>query len=1011
MDATLSLVFFEAVLILLAIAISKAIRLISPLDDSCKDVVHSIPTVSSPSHIVYAPTATKYDVFLSFRGEDTRDTFSSSLYEALCNANIHTFMDRKLHKGHDIAPVLFKTIKESEISLIIFSKDYASSTWCMDELVYIMKCWNKYGRIVIPVFYNVDPSNICKQNGSFGDGFAKLKLRFKHYNKKVQKWKNALIQSTKLSGWDSKNIRPESKLIKKIVEDILSKLNSKSSFHVEGLVGIDHQIQKIEDLLSEARIVGIWGMGGIGKTTLARAVFHKLKEQFEAFSFVGNVRKQLARIGLEELQKTCLRELLKDEGVNVYNFKSTFVKKRLCSKKILLILDDVDNSIAIEDLTEVCAWFGEGSRIIITSRDMQVLKNTFASTTYHVPQLDSHQALNLFNLKAFKKNEPSKSYLELSKWVVEYCEGNPLALIVLGCFLHGRGKEEWESARKKLNQTLHKDIFNVLKLSFDGLDDTQKNIFLDLTFFLKEACRISQEDCTRHIYDSSAHIEISVLRERSLISMHKDGHIEMHALLMDMGIEISRQHLPEKPIRLWRHEHMYHFFHNDKGIEAIRCLSWDLSKIRRSTWCASNFRKMSNLIFFKVFKVHKFDERNPSELTICDNLDYLPEELRFFIWEEYPFPNVPLHFCSENLITLEMPHSNIRQLWNGNQHFPHLKKLNLQYSKHLTALPNLSHAPKIEYVDLRGCVNLDQVHSSIVLGNLTNLLAEFNGPRQINIGGSMKGIRSGLVLVYNCLDLLSLELNKVTMKVLVCGDVICGVGFKHVIMPLAEIVELAYLLPFVTRVGLLEGPIEYAHDFAQHYDYDYDHYFTLMTVGVRMKVRRRGDRGGERHEVGPLTREMINDHHHQTSMEATEEEEEEDEELMREFCCGGRLNRSIKNDTIFMRVPRSITRWSLLSDVTLRKSDMVKESILKLPSLLSSHASYKRRYSSPSLFASHASIKLFLRASLSLLIPPSAFTDPHAYHFTGKNELFHWFRCSVGNDGFLHLDYEFLMII
>ncbi|KAI9127347.1 hypothetical protein K1719_001906 [Acacia pycnantha] len=243
MDATLSLVLIEAVLILLAIAISKAIRLISPLDDSCKGVVDSIPTVSSPSHIVAAPPATKYDVFLSFRGEDTRDTFSSYLYEALCNANIHTFMDHKLHKGQHIAPVLLKTIEESEISLIIFSKDYASSTWCMDELIHIMKCRDKYGRIVIPVFYHVDPSNIRKQNGSFGDGFAKLKFRFKHKLEKVQEWKNALIQSTELSGWHSKNFRTESKLIKKIVKDILSKLNTKSSFHVEGLVGIDHQIQ------------------------------------------------------------------------------------------------------------------------------------------------------------------------------------------------------------------------------------------------------------------------------------------------------------------------------------------------------------------------------------------------------------------------------------------------------------------------------------------------------------------------------------------------------------------------------------------------------------------------------------------------------------------------------------------------------------------------------------------------------------------------------------------------
>ncbi|KAK4259252.1 hypothetical protein QN277_005600 [Acacia crassicarpa] len=950
MDATLSLVLFEAVLILLAIAISKAIRLISPLDDSCKDVVHSIPTVSSPPHVVSAPTATKYDVFLSFRGEDTRDTFASSLYEALCNANIHTFMDHKLHKGQDIAPILLKTIKKSEISLIIFSKDYASSTWCMDELVRIMKCRNKYGRIVIPVFYHVDPSNIRKQTGSFGDGFAKLKFRFKHSQSRVEKWQNALIQSTKLSGWDSKNIRPESELIKKIVEDILSKLNTKSSFDVEGLVGIDHQIQKIEELLSEARIVGIWGMGGIGKTTLATTVFHMLKEQFEAFSFVGNVRNQLERIGLEELQKKCLQELLKDEGVNVYNFKSTFVKNRLRRKKILLILDDVNNSIEIEDLIKVCDWFGEGSRIIITSRDMQVLRNTSASTTFHVPQLDSHQALHLFSLKAFKQNEPSKSYLELSKGVVDYCGGNPLALKVLGCFLHGRGKEEWESAMEKLNQTLHKDIFNVLKLSFDGLDDTQQNVFLDLAFFLNEAWRIFLEDCVGHIYDPSARIDIGVLKERSLISVHKNDDIEMHALLMDMGLEISRQHLksnPEKPIRLWKHEDIYNFFHNGKGIEDIRCLSLDLSKIRRRTaWRTSNFRKMHNLIFLKV---HKSDNRKPSELTICDNLDYLPEELRFLSWEEYPFPHWPLHFCWENLIMLSMPNSNMRQLWNGNQHFPNLKNILLPHSKHLDALPDLSHVPKIERVNVWGCVKLDQIHSSAVLSNLVGLWVNHDGPRQINIGGSMKGTRSGLVMVYNYLDLVKSSWNEVRMKVLVCGDIICSVGFKHVEMPLAEIAELRYLLPFVREVGLSEGPIEYGHDFGQHYDYYCYHRYPPNVV-VGMGVRRRGDRGGERHVVEPLTSEIINDHHHQISMEAREggEEQEENEELMS------------SNATIFTRIPNSINGWSLLTKLRLRQSD----SILKSLSLSLSPASCKPR----------------VVATVSLHIPPSAFTDPRGYY-------------------------------
>ncbi|XP_028773911.1 protein DA1-related 4-like [Neltuma alba] len=184
--------------------------------------------------------------------------------------------------------------------------------------------------------------------------------------------------------------------------------------------------------------MGIWGMGGAGKTTLAKAILQELKAQFEALSFIENVKEQLARISLDELQKNCLRELLKDEDISIYDIKSTFMKNRLQNKKILLILDNVDNSIVAADLTKVLDWFGEGSRIIITSRDMQVLKNaSVAFSTYHVPDLDFEDAFHLFNLKAFKQNEPSKGDMELSKSVVKYCHGNPLALVVLGCFLYG----------------------------------------------------------------------------------------------------------------------------------------------------------------------------------------------------------------------------------------------------------------------------------------------------------------------------------------------------------------------------------------------------------------------------------------------------------------------------------------------------------------------------------------------------------------------------------------------
>ncbi|KAI9127391.1 hypothetical protein K1719_001950 [Acacia pycnantha] len=766
MDATIALTLIEAVLILLAIAISKAITLVSPLD-SCKDA-ESIPTVSSPSNNIVAHHATKYDIFLNFRGEDTRDTFSSYLYEALCNANVHTFMDHKLHKGDNISPILLKTIEESEISLIIFSKDYASSTWCMDELVHIMKCKDQYGRTVIPIFYN-------------------------HDQERVQEWKNALMRSTNISGWDSKNIRLEPQLIKMIVKDILGKLHNKSSFHLEGLVGIDFHIQKVEGLLSEARIVGIWGMGGIGKTTLAKAVFDRLTAQFESFYFAKDVRQQVERNGLDELQVKCLKELFKYEDMNTYNLGSTFVKKRLQRKKILLVLDDVDNAVTINDLINACGWFGEGSRIIITSRDEQVLKNTSAHITYHVPQLDRHQAFHLF----------------------------------------------------------------------------------------------SKVD----------NIEIIVLKERSLISVNKYGYIEMHALLKEMGLEILRQQLMsnlEKPIRLWRHQDIYHVFDNDKRIEAIRCMSLDASKIKKTTLRACDFRKMHDLVFLDVFKS---DGEEPSKLNICEDLDYVSEELRFLRWEGYPLSYVPLHCCAENLTILEMCNSNIRQLWKGNQHFPNLEDIILLNSKHLSEVPDLSQVPKIK------------------------------------VGGIIKGRSSAFVIMCSYLDLRNLSFNKLTLKVFVCGNIICSVRFKHEVIPMEEIEELRMwtqslvsLLPFVMKVKLFERSIEFGHDFNQHFDYCYK--YDEDSVDEEDSVDDEEDSVNEKEESSVDEErgdrgEMMNGHQVVT-MSLMEDEEEED--VLMEHCCS-------KNVT-FTRVPNSITRWSLLKDLTLKSLLISNEYCKRIKPLL-----------------------------------------------------------------------------
>ncbi|KAH9727200.1 TIR domain-containing protein [Citrus sinensis] len=145
-----------------------------------------------------------HDVFVSFRGEDTRDNFTSHLFSALFQNNIETFIDNDLKRGDEISESLLGTIEASTISIIIFSEKYASSKWCLDELLKILECKRNYGQIVIPVFYRVDPSRVRKQIGSFGDSFFILKERFPY---KTRNWRSALTEAANLSGFDSRVIR------------------------------------------------------------------------------------------------------------------------------------------------------------------------------------------------------------------------------------------------------------------------------------------------------------------------------------------------------------------------------------------------------------------------------------------------------------------------------------------------------------------------------------------------------------------------------------------------------------------------------------------------------------------------------------------------------------------------------------------------------------------------------------------------------------------------------------
>ncbi|XP_031266578.1 TMV resistance protein N-like [Pistacia vera] len=407
-----------------------------------------------------------YDVFLSYRGEDTRKTFTSHLYAALQRKNITTFMaDDTITRGTEISSNLLKAIEQSAISVIVFSENYASSRWCLQELEVIIINKKKRGQIVIPVFYGVEPSEVRWQAGCVGKAFAELE---NHFKEKLERWKTALSEIANISGWNSCVVRHEAVLVQQIVNDIYEKLNYLSLVKEKELVGATKHIEKIESLLSigskDVFTLGIWGIIGVGKSTIASFIYHRIYEGFERYCFIDNVGERAeSSDGLISLREEILSTITLVDRNSPTN--ELFSTKE--NKKVLMVFDNVTQGGQVEFLIGALGCFGPGSRIVIITRYEQVLNECSVEKAYKVEGLLHAEALVLFNSYAFGDHNPGERYLELSKNIMVYAKGAPFFLKILGSFLSGKRPQDWESTLNILGRTPNTDFKEVLKICYN----------------------------------------------------------------------------------------------------------------------------------------------------------------------------------------------------------------------------------------------------------------------------------------------------------------------------------------------------------------------------------------------------------------------------------------------------------------------------------------------------------------------------------------------------------------
>nr|CAC35329.1 N1-C protein [Linum usitatissimum] len=689
----------------------------------------SFPSCSSADLTPTSLPSGEYEIFLSFRGLDVRKTFADHLYTSLVRSKFRTFRDEEeLEKGGAIGPSIIRAITESKIYIPILTPNYASSKWCLQELAKMVECWKSGGgakgqHIILPVFLFVDPRDVRHtESGSYKEAFEQH--RQKHDPETVLEWKEALQEVGKMKGYHVTESDGHGSIIDKILTEVELHLGANYTLVTDELVGIDSLVDEVVGLLNldsstSEKIIGIHGMGGLGKTTLAKAVYDKVSTKFERCYFLENIRDTLSeKNGVSILQNKIISGILRKDFNEAKNASDgiRIIRDRVCRHKLLIVLDDVDEKFQFDDVLGKLNNFSTNSRFLITTRDARGLELLQEYKMFELQEMSPDHSLTLFNKHAFDVDCPPKDYAILSKEFVQAAAGLPLYIKVIGSLLFRMDKIFWEEKLEEFKKISPTKVQERLKISYNELTYNEKQIFLDIACYFIGSVKIEPilmwNDCD--LYPEST---IRSLTQRSLIKLQRSemkgddvNTFQMHDHVRDLGRAIVREENNQKPYkrsRIWSNKDAIDMLKHKKGTDCVEVLTVDMEG-EDLILTNKELEKLTRLRYLSVSNAR----------LAGDFKDVLPN-LRWL--RLHSCDSVPTGLYLNKLVDLELVDCSVRDGWKGWNELKvahKLKAVTLERCFHLKKVPDFSDCGDLEFLNFDGCRNM---RGEVDIGNFKSL--------------------------------------------------------------------------------------------------------------------------------------------------------------------------------------------------------------------------------------------------------------------------------------------------